>query len=571
MSLAAPYQEHYYIADGTTTTFAFGEDFTALVAANVKCIVYFEDGTSSVPVFTVNTETGYITISALTKPDGTILTAPPLGSVVRLFRETPEQQNVSASQLQNYTAKQLERIFDAIVAMMQETSYSEQHKSLRLTEPQRDISLSKLSDEEDKTILYWDAEEGKIKTTGYTQEELINQVNAANNTANEAKTQAINTKNALTAHVSNTSNPHQTSFENLKDANIVDPEHGEFLMFDGLHWKNVMSSGTVGWGGILGDIHDQTDLFNTFVQKSGDTMTGTLVHAYGSGSKYNTNLSTSYFNVYVNQTEFRIEHKYGSYNGNLVFRAYTGDVTLYPNNDNRAIFGLPTRRWNKVYTTHLVADSTGAKVLIVPDDKNDTLAVLGDIAFKSTDVAITSAASGQYLQYDGSKWVNATFSGANTDLSNLTTTGKANVSAQGTYDAGATYEAGTVGAAIKDKADTDLANVLVNIDFVIESQLPTAENNYTWYRKYRSGWVEQGGSADFSATSGTVYTVTLLVTMADANYTAIGIPSMIGSGTGGFSIGVDSRTTTQVSFRGSTSSTNIVNVWNWEVKGMAAS
>ena len=30
-------------------------------------------------------------------------------------------------------------------------------------------------------------------------------------------------------------------------------------------------------------------------------------------------------------------------------------------------------------------------------------------------------------------------------------------------------------------------------DWVVESQLPTAENNYTWYRKYKSGWVEMGG------------------------------------------------------------------------------
>lgn len=31
------------------------------------------------------------------------------------------------------------------------------------------------------------------------------------------------------------------------------------------------------------------------------------------------------------------------------------------------------------------------------------------------------------------------------------------------------------------------------LDFVIAQQQPTAENNYTWYRLYRSGWVEQGG------------------------------------------------------------------------------
>lgn len=31
------------------------------------------------------------------------------------------------------------------------------------------------------------------------------------------------------------------------------------------------------------------------------------------------------------------------------------------------------------------------------------------------------------------------------------------------------------------------------IDYVVDSQLPTAENNYTWYRKYKSNWIEMGG------------------------------------------------------------------------------
>ena len=53
-----------------------------------------------------------------------------------------------------------------------------------------------------------------------------------------------------------------------------------------------------------------------------------------------------------------------------------------------------------------------------------------------------------------------------------------------------------------------------NYDFVIESQLPTAQNNYTWYRKYKSGWVEIGGSS-------TSKTVSLPVTMANTNYTCL--------------------------------------------------
>lgn len=33
-------------------------------------------------------------------------------------------------------------------------------------------------------------------------------------------------------------------------------------------------------------------------------------------------------------------------------------------------------------------------------------------------------------------------------------------------------------------------------DCVVETQLPTAENQYTWYRKYKSGWVEMGGKSN---------------------------------------------------------------------------
>lgn len=44
-------------------------------------------------------------------------------------------------------------------------------------------------------------------------------------------------------------------------------------------------------------------------------------------------------------------------------------------------------------------------------------------------------------------------------------------------------------------------------DYVIESQFPTAENNYTWFRKYKSGWVEQGG---YYTGPGTITEVTLL-------------------------------------------------------------
>lgn len=43
------------------------------------------------------------------------------------------------------------------------------------------------------------------------------------------------------------------------------------------------------------------------------------------------------------------------------------------------------------------------------------------------------------------------------------------------------------------KADRDLNNVPSNYDYVVATQEPTSANSYTWFRKYKSGWVEQGG------------------------------------------------------------------------------
>lgn len=67
---------------------------------------------------------------------------------------------------------------------------------------------------------------------------------------------------------------------------------------------------------------------------------------------------------------------------------------------------------------------------------------------------------------------------------------------------------------------TTAINTLNGYDYVVESQLPTADNNYTWYRKYKSGWIEQGGQTESTNSS---VTVTLPIEMADTNYTITGI------------------------------------------------
>ena len=77
---------------------------------------------------------------------------------------------------------------------------------------------------------------------------------------------------------------------------------------------------------------------------------------------------------------------------------------------------------------------------------------------------------------------------------------------------------------------------LSNADYIIETQTPTSENSYRWYRKYKSGWVEQGG---FGAKN---EVISLPVTMSDTNYWAFAGFSITASNNISYSVNVDSKT-----------------------------
>lgn len=64
------------------------------------------------------------------------------------------------------------------------------------------------------------------------------------------------------------------------------------------------------------------------------------------------------------------------------------------------------------------------------------------------------------------------------------------------------------------KANTDLSNVPSNIDYVVESKV---NSNGSWYRKYKSGWLEQGGIGLTVSGDGTK-TVTLIKPFKDTKY-----------------------------------------------------
>lgn len=60
----------------------------------------------------------------------------------------------------------------------------------------------------------------------------------------------------------------------------------------------------------------------------------------------------------------------------------------------------------------------------------------------------------------------------------------------------------TTQSQLNDKADiatvdaiSSRVSTLEGYDYVVATQEPTSANGHTWFRKYKSGWVEQGGRA----------------------------------------------------------------------------
>ena len=115
------------------------------------------------------------------------------------------------------------------------------------------------------------------------------------------------------------------------------------------------------------------------------------------------------------------------------------------------------------------------------------------------------------------------------------------------------------------KADTNLMNTAANVDFVVERQEPTAQNNYTWYRKYKSGWVEQGGVIPTASSQN--ITVTFPVTMTNTEYTwNLSVADYTGTSSITWNQGcIFNRTTTSFGVK---QDNNVRK--SWEVKGMAA-
>lgn len=117
-----------------------------------------------------------------------------------------------------------------------------------------------------------------------------------------------------------------------------------------------------------------------------------------------------------------------------------------------------------------------------------------------------------------------------------------------------------------DQVATDLNNKVSKGHEVIEFQAPTAENNYTWYRKYADGWIEQGGYIGVPDLEATTVTVTFPIVMADTNYVMFKTLASSVSNTRVYinEVSFYNRTTTSATTQSEGAR------FSWQVSGMAA-
>lgn len=133
---------------------------------------------------------------------------------------------------------------------------------------------------------------------------------------------------------------------------------------------------------------------------------------------------------------------------------------------------------------------------------------------------------------------------------------------------------GEILEALNEKMDRNANNITKPYlpVFLVATQRPTAENNYTWYRLYSDGWVEQGGYYD-RGSFGTLWntTITMPLEMSITNYHIIVSGHYMNDDRyGEFGLQTEERTTKtfKVYFYTGASADGI-RAFFWEVKGYA--
>lgn len=416
MTLTTPYSATFIVGDGETKTFSY---LFEEVSPNFISVMVYNSvtGLISTPTYIIDTDQKQVIFGEDTP-------APTADETVCIYRNTPNVQDVAFRTLHGYDAQTLENILSKIVAMIQEIKSNYFSTQVLQGDPWQLDLLSSADDGATVNIdytakklvkgLYFRITSGNLQVSadGVTYltlpksddvaefrqyEQTLPDLTVirklqyrvgnqwfdaeanAQGKADSAYSLAESVQTTVNAHINNTQNPHQTSMDKLTDTEFSDLQAGQFISYVGGKWKNVYSSATASWGGILGDIDDQADLKTALdgkVYKAGDTMTGALNIANIASSNTalltltHSNTATYKWNIAPRYNSTTLSVYPGSTETNGFRFATTGFV---PSSNNARYLGSASLKWKGVYTGVI---NNGYDIAVPVTNSADTLALV---------------------------------------------------------------------------------------------------------------------------------------------------------------------------------------------------
>ena len=179
----------------------------------------------------------------------------------------------------------------------------------------------------------------------------------------------------------------------------------EYSVDGGNSWKTAGSMGASTWGNIYGDITNQADLFDTFVKKTGDTMTGTLTLT-SAGAMF----------------PVEIKHSGGEYTPTLYFKSasnlspaiimdmLSSTIRPYPSSSGYGTLGASNGHWERIYVNKI---NNGADILVPVTSAQDTMALKSQVDLAANSGRMITAQGLWYAKMDSATVAPAAEDGTN--------------------------------------------------------------------------------------------------------------------------------------------------------------
>lgn len=373
MTLTTPYSATFIVGDGETKTFSY---LFEEVSPNFISVMVYNSvtGLISTPTYVIDTDQKQVIFGEDTP-------APTADETVCIYRNTPNVQDVAFRTLHGYDAQTLENILSKIVAMIQEIKSNYFSTQVLQGDPwQLDLLSS--------------ADDGATVNIDYTAKKLVKGLYFRITSGNLQV--SADGANYMTLPKSEDVAEFRQYEQTLPDLTVI----RKLQYRVGNQWfdAGANAQNTVSWGGILGDIDDQTDLkiaLDGKVDKAGDTMSGALNISNVTSSNAalltltHSNTATYKWNIAPRYNSATLSVYPGTTETNGYRFASAGFV---PASNNVRYLGSASLKWKGVYTGVI---NNGYDIAVPVTNSADTFALESEITDINGKIPAQASTSNQ--------------------------------------------------------------------------------------------------------------------------------------------------------------------------------